>query len=101
MIEELQKTYNFRLEKKPGVDFAWAIIFSDGREYVFQEPVFFETYEALVSEKPERALFELGLKHLYPVNEKTPKIDELYLRKNKNEAVLLWGRLLPECFFLE
>lgn len=102
LIAAIEKEYKLKVAKKPNADFALDIIFDDGRHYVFQEPPFFETYEALTKNNhTQRNLFELAVKHLYPANDKSPKIDEEYLRKNKQEAIFLWGRLLPECFFFE
>lgn len=68
--------------------------FNDGREYKLQKPSFFEIHSVLTGPDVETNLFKLALKNLFPENEKSPKIDEDYLNKNRQEALYLWSTVL-------
>lgn len=100
IIESLQKRFKFRVEKDPKVDFVLRFVFEDGRAYKFQEPPFLELHEAIYSgENAHTAALKLGMANTYVENEKTPKIDEEYLSKNKVEAFQLWTKLYGEVLF--
>ena len=72
------------------------IHFKDGREYKFQQPPFMDIHRAWVSEDPDQAIFELGIKNLFPItgSKDSVYIDEKYLDKNRREGFHLWSPLL-------
>jgi hypothetical protein len=97
LLDELQANFKFIIvkdEHNPDIDH---YVFNDGRQYKLQKPGFFERYTAVMDSKtPELSLLQLGLKCLFPENEKSPKINEEYLNKNSNEGWLLWRPLFRE-----
>jgi len=94
MLSKLEEEYGFTVETDETNKTVEFIKFKDGREYKLQHPTFFQLHDALTSENSETSLFLLGLDCLYPRNDKSPKIDEEWLEKNKVEGMNLWSRLL-------
>ena len=93
-LPELEKEYNFKVEQDPKNNDIELIKFKDGREYKLQQPTFFELHDTLGADNFESAVLKLGLKCLFPLNDKSPRIDEPWLNKNKVEGINLWSQLL-------
>ena len=93
-LPELEKEFNFKVERDKDNSDIENIKFQDGREYKYQAPTFFKLHDALGEDNTESALLRLGLDCLFPLNDKSPRIDEAWLNKNKVAGVNLWSQLL-------
>jgi hypothetical protein len=91
-LDELEKKYEFATERDSKNKDIEYIKFKDGREYKLQHPRFFELHDAIL--EGETGMLQLALKNLYPLNDKSPRINEDYLNNNKVEGINLWSRLL-------
>ncbi len=100
VLDELQKRFKFIIEQDQKVGFVHRFIFEDGRQYKFQEPPFMELHEAIYSGgNVISAALSVGIKNTYPENEKTPELNDEYLRTHKVEAFQLWSKLYGEVLF--
>lgn len=98
-IDELADLFKFKVttDKSLRIEF---YEFEDGRKYKFQNPKFLEIHETILNaSSPRHGALEIFLTHLYPENEKSPKIDDDYLSKNPNEGFALWSPLSWEAVF--
>jgi len=93
-LPELEKEYNFKVERDKNNSDIELITFKDGRGYRLQHPTFFQLHDALGEVNTDSALLRLGLKCLFPLNDKSPRIDEAWLNKNKVVGINLWSQLL-------
>lgn len=100
LLDRLQEDYKFVVVKDDKADFVTRFIFEDGRAYKFQEPSFMELHEALYDGKnAQTAALEIGISNTFVENDKTPALNEEYLRRHKVEAFGLWTKLYAEVLF--
>ena len=93
-LDNLKKEYGLKIDRDDKNKDITFITFKDGKKYKLQAPTFFELHDAITKESPDTELLRLGIKHLFPENEKSPAINESYLNHNKNEAFSIWSPLI-------